>query len=167
MLLRVELAPSRLLSAGVVMSYLLALASLMFSDIPAWASCSLALGIFINFQYANFTGKRPVALSIADEMVWLYFSDHQINVVLEGECYCTQWVQILHFRECYNQSILTKPSTASHLLADPRLRPISPPRLGSARYSVILLPDSCSSNARRRLAVILRWHRFMRVFQLL
>lgn len=167
MLLRVELAPSRLLFAGVAMSYLLALASLIFSEIPGWACCCLGAGILISAVLAKSTRETPVALLIADETIRLYFPGHQVNVVLEGECHCTPWVQILHFRECYNQSTLTTSSTASPSLSESGSLSVSTPRLGSVRYSVILLPDSCSSNLRRRLAVILRWHRFARVFQLL
>ncbi len=167
MLLRVELAPSRLLVAGLVMSYLLALASLIFADIPSWLLCLLASGIFTNVLFSQFSHKQPLALLISDELVRLYFQDHQINVVLEAECHCTPWVQILHFREYLREPALTRTSAANSSLTDPGYLPISIQRLRSRRYSVILLPDSCPSHVRRKLAVLLRWHRFTRGYQLL
>lgn len=166
MLFRVELAPSRLLFAGIVLSHLLALASLMFADIPTWLFWVLASGIFINALFSRFSDNQPVALLISDELVRLYFQDYQVNVLLESECYCTSWVQILHFRECLRQPALT--STSSNpSLTDSVSLPISIPRLGTKHYRVIILPDSCPGHARRRLAVLLRWHRFARGRQLL
>lgn len=167
MLLRVELAPSRFLFAGVAISYLLALASLKFSDIPAWASCALAIGIFSSAQLGQAWRKPPVALLISDEIIRLYFSDHQINVLLETECHCTPWVQVLHFRECLQDPGLKSSNLTSPALTEPDSQPALRPRCGAARFSVILLPDSCSKNMRRRLAVLLRWHRFARESQLL
>jgi hypothetical protein len=166
MLLKVELAPSRLLLAGVAISYMLALASLMFADIPPWFSCALLLGIFASVLRRCFWRERPSALLISDEIIRLYFSDHEITAVLEAECHCTPWVQILHFREClleHTQVNLTHTNTE---LAESESLPVSMPRLGSTRYNVILLPDSCSKNVRRKLAVVLRWHRFVHATQL-
>lgn len=166
MLLRVELAPSRLLFAGVAIAYLLALASLMFADIPPWFSCALALGISASVLLGQFWRKRPVALLISDEIIRLYFPGHQINVVLETECHCTPWVQILHFRECLQEPAHTNLTLASPALAEPDSLPVSMPRLGATRYSVILLPDTCSKSMRRKLAVLLRWRRFAHATQL-
>lgn len=165
MLLRVELAPSRLLLAGVAISYMLALASLMFVDIPPQFSCALALGISASVLLAQFWRKRPVALLISDDIIRLYFPDHQINVVLETECHCTPWMQILHFRECWQEPDLTNFTLGSPAFTEPDSLLISMPRLGTARFSVILLPDSCSKSMRRRLAVLLRWRRFARTSQ--
>lgn len=167
MLLRVELAPSRFLFAGLVTSYLLALVSLMFAEIPSWLLCLLASGIFANALLSQFVHKQPVALLISEELVRLYYRDQQINVVLESECHCTPWVQILHFRECLREPALTSTSVANASLTDPGFPPVSIPRPGSRHYSVILLPDSCPGHVRRKLAVLLRWYRFSRGYQLL
>ncbi|MDO9317627.1 MAG: hypothetical protein Q7V56_05460 [Gammaproteobacteria bacterium] len=166
MLLRVELAPSRLLFAGIAISYLLALASLVFADIPPWASCVLALGISFSVLSSQFRRTQPVALLISEDMIRLYFPDRQISVLLETECHCTPWVQILHFRECLQERALTNPTFTNSTLTEPDSLPVSMPRLGTTRYRVILLPDSCRKSMRRKLAVLLRWHRFAHATQL-
>lgn len=165
MLLRVELARSRLLDAGVAISYVLALASLLYAELPPWSSCAIAFGVFTSALLRERSSERPVALLISDEIIRLYFPGHQINVVLETECYCTPWLQILHFREFLREPTvksqpLTSPALDSPAVSKPR------PRFGTSRYCVILLPDSCSKSVRRRLVVLLRWRRFARSSQL-
>jgi len=166
MLLRVELAPSRLVFAGITLSYLLALASLVIADIPPWVSCVLALGISFNVLSSQLRRTQPVALLISEDMIRLYFPDRQISVLLEAECHCTPWVQILYFRECLQERALINPAITSPALTAPDSLPVSMPRLGTARYNVILLPDSCRKSMRRKLAVLLRWHRFTYATQL-
>ncbi|MES3006211.1 MAG: protein YgfX [Pseudomonadota bacterium] len=150
MLLKVELTPSRLLQAVVVISHLLALVSLLFTEMSVLLSFGLAAGLVWHFLLARRWYLQPSAILFSDDLIRLYFPDREINVVLERECYCTPWLQMLYFRECVQNAV----SIGS------AISPIPACRRHGARHCVILLADSCHVTARRRLAVLLRWHRF-------
>ena len=149
MLLKVELAPSRLLHAGIAILHLLALVSLLFTEIPLLLRLSLAIGLICHFLLGR-PCLQPSGILFSDDLIRLYFPDRDITVVLESQCYCTPWVQMLYFHECLQNTVMMRCPNSSTFTR----------RRHAARYCVILLPDSCHATIRRRLAVLLRWQRF-------
>lgn len=152
MYIRVDLRPSALLRVSRAVVHGLAIASLAFLDLGLGIRVILLLLITASFLrvLAGSSGQLRAILFI-DGSSRLLFEDRVLEVELQGHVYCTSFLQILHFR----RRQLTRLAGAEQA-GLPRA-PQSDCRTGDSKFSVVILPDSCSVRNRRRLRTLLRW----------
>ena len=150
MFLKVELAPSRLLQLFLLAAHLLAIFSVLATDLPILDQAGLAIGVLYSFLHCRTRAPEADVLLFVDGNIRLYKGCHKFDVALELECYCSSWLQILYFQKIEHPPCAT--SFDGMGIAHAHRRP--------ERFCVILLPDSSCAASRRQLAVLLRWGRF-------
>lgn len=142
MFLRIDLRRSMALVAIHSLFHLCAFLALFHTSVSVWIRFLLALIIAASVLRSRLFATRVEALRFTEDSVFLIMRGRTVECILESECHCTEWLQVLKFRE--------KMAEQQHGNAN------TSPR----RFCVIIAPDSAGASNRRQLRVLLRWHHF-------
>ena len=159
-LLQMDLQPSALLRGTLVLCHLFAMFALWWSAAPAllqWAAMpALALSCLHGFlRQSDFSG-----LHLRSGEILLRRNNQMISVMITSAPWCTEWLQVLRFAPIAQSGREADDGGSGRAPLLQRLGRHLRQRYAQRRMRVVILPDSASAQSRRRLRVLLRWHRF-------
>lgn len=142
MFFRITLRRSVFLTIMQWLFHCSALLALFFTSAPHWLLALFALLIVMSATRSRFFRMGAEAIIFTETSSFLIMTGATVECVLESECHCTEWLQVLLFRE---RGVSAKGQFGL---------------VPSRQFRVILAPDSANSQSLRRLRVLLRWYHF-------
>ncbi len=136
--LLVPLHHSRILQSLYALLCVLVLLALLLAAAPLWLRCACGLAWFIEVL-KHVRSERPIGLVLTDSGLHLSFAERSVAVRLHRHCFCNRYLIVIRLRE---------------------LSPAKAHGRGARYFSLVLLPDSCSTSVHRQLRTALRWHCF-------
>ncbi len=144
MFLRIALRPSVYLVTIHFLFHLSAFVALLFTSAPLWLHLLFVVIIAGSGVRSVFFRTNAFAIIFTESSIFLVMTGRTVECILESEFHCTEWLQVLIFREVVAGQEREIAFTAL------------------SKFHVFVTPDSANAQHRRQLRALLRWYHFSR-----